>query len=117
MLRLAAGGHGGYLLGEVGDGDGLVAVRAGAAGADAAGEDAAVGAALLAEETLLAVRAFIDGVLAGGLGGGHGDRAGWCLVAAAEGGLAAAVTAVLPAPGGGEGLPADRAGDRLGIVS
>jgi len=103
LLRLAAGGHGGYLLGEVGDGDGLIAVRAGAAGADAAGGDAAVGAALLAGQTVLAVRAFVDGALAAGLGSGHGDRAGRRLVAAAEGGLAALVTAVSPAPGGAKG--------------
>jgi len=43
-------------------------------------------------------------VLAAGLGGRHGDLAVLVLVAAPEGGLAASVTAVLPPPGGGEGL-------------
>jgi hypothetical protein len=97
VLRLAAAGHDGHLLGQVGDGDGLVAVRAGATGADAAGEGGAVGAALLAEETLPAVRAFVDGVLAA-RPGGRDDNGGVVLVAAPERGLAAPVTAVsLPA--------------------
>ena len=58
LPRLAVSGHAGYLLDEVGDGDRFGAVRAGAAGADAACECSAVGAALLAEEALLAVGAF-----------------------------------------------------------
>jgi hypothetical protein len=45
----------------------------------AAGEDAAVGAALLVEEALLAVGAFIDGVLAAGARGRNGDLAGLVL--------------------------------------
>jgi hypothetical protein len=102
---------------KVCDGGGLVAVRAVAAGADAAGEGGAVGAALLAEETLPAVRAFIDGVLAPGPGVRHGDRDRLFLVPAAERGLAAAVGAVALPPGWGEWLLADRAGHRRGIVS
>ena len=47
---------------EVVDGDGLVAVRAGAAAADAAAEQLAVRAALLVEEALLAVGALVDDV-------------------------------------------------------
>ena len=116
MLRLAACGHCGHLLGQVGDGDGLAAVRAGASGADAAGEGGAVGAALLAEETLPAVGAFVDGVLAPGPGGGQGDRDWLFLVAAAERGLAAAVIAVALPPGGGERVLAERAGHRPGVV-
>jgi hypothetical protein len=84
LLRLAAAGHGDHLLEKVGDGDGLGAVRARAAGADAACEDAAVGAALLAEEALLAFGAFVDGVVAPGPGSGDGDRAGRVVVAAPE---------------------------------
>jgi hypothetical protein len=75
------------------------------------------GQRLLAEETLLAVGAFIDGALAAGPGGRHGELAGLVLVAAPEGGLAAPVTAVLPPPGRAEWVLADRAGDRLGVVS
>ena len=78
-------------------------MRAGAAGADAPGEDAAVGAALLAEEALLAGGAFVDGVLAPGPGGRDGDRAGRVLVAAPERGLAARAAAV-PLPAGGSVL-------------
>ena len=116
MLRLAAGGHCGYLLDQVCDGDRLVAVRAGSAGADAAAECAAVGAALLAEEALPAAGALVDGVLAAGPGG-RDDNGGRVLVAAPERGLAAPVTAVALSSGRGEGLPADGAGDRPGVVS
>jgi len=54
---------------EVGDSDRLVAVGAGSTDADSAGEDAAVGAALFAEETPVAVGAFVDGVFSPGAGG------------------------------------------------
>ncbi len=47
---------------EVVDGDGLVAVRAGAAAADAAAEQLAVRAALLVEQALLAGGALVDDV-------------------------------------------------------
>ena len=46
---------------EVGDRDGLVAVGAGAAGADAGGEGVAVGAVLFAEEPGVAAGAGVDG--------------------------------------------------------
>jgi len=69
-----------------------------------------------AEEALPAVGAFVDGVLAAGPGGGDRERAGLVLVAAPERGLAAPVTAVPPAAGGGEADLADGAGDRPGIV-
>ena len=52
----------------------------------------------------------------GGPGGRHGDRAGLVVVAAPVGGLAAGAGEVALPPGGGEGMPADRAGDRLGVV-
>jgi hypothetical protein len=117
VLRLSVAGHCGYLLDQVCDGDWFRTMRAWAARADAAGEGGAVGAALLAEQALPAVRAFIDGVLAAGLCGRHGDRAGLVLVAAPERGLAAPVTAVELPPGGSERPLADRAGDRPGVVS
>jgi hypothetical protein len=72
---------------------------------------------LLAEEPLAAGGAFVDGVLAAGPGGRHGHRDRMVLVAAAERGLAALVTAVPLPPGGGERLLAGRAGDRRGVVS
>lgn len=53
---------------QVVDGDWFIAVRAGPTDAGAAGEDAAVGAALLAVERLLAVGALVDGVAASGYG-------------------------------------------------
>jgi hypothetical protein len=117
VLRLAAGGHDGHLLDQVRECDRFSAVRAWAARADAAAEYAAAGAALLAEEALVAAGAFVDGVLTPGPGGRHGDRDWLVLVAAAERGLAAPVTAVALPPGGGEGALADGAGDRPGIVS
>ncbi len=46
---------------QIGEGDGVVAVWAGTAEAEATAEDVAVRAALLAEEARLAGRAFIDG--------------------------------------------------------
>ncbi len=49
---------------EVGDGDGFVAVWAGAAGAEADGQGVAVGAALLAEQPGVAVGAEVDGAVA-----------------------------------------------------
>lgn len=116
VLRLAAAGHYGYLLDQVVHGDWLRAVRARPARADATGEGVAVGAALLAEEPLAAVRAFVDGVLAAGPGGRRGHRDRLVLVAAAERGLAAAVCAVSLPPVGGERPLAGRAGDRPGIV-
>lgn len=73
MLRLAVGGRGDHLLEQVGDGDGFAAVRAGAAGAEAGGEGAAVFAALLAVEALAAFGAFVDGELAAGPGGRDGE--------------------------------------------
>ena len=92
-------------------------MRARPAGADAEGEGVAVGAVLLADfQPLAAVRAFVDGVLAAGPGGRHGDGAGLVLVAAPERGLAAPVTAVPLPPCGGERPLAGRVGDRLGIV-
>jgi hypothetical protein len=117
VLRLTASGHDGYLLDQVGYGDRLGAVRAWAARADAAGECGAAGAALLAEEAFPAVRAFVDGVLAPGSGGGDGDGGWRVLVAAPERGLAARAAAVALPPCGGERVLADGAGDRRGIVS
>src|SRR5258707_5143204 len=84
------------LLDQVSHRDWLRAVRARAAGAGAAGEGGAVGAALLAEEALPAVGAFVDGVLAAPPGGGHGDRDGLVLVATPGPRLAAPVAAVPP---------------------
>jgi hypothetical protein len=52
---------------EVVDGDGLVAVGAGAAGSDAVAEGSAVVAALLAEVACLAVGALVDGGFPGRL--------------------------------------------------
>jgi len=49
---------------EVGDGDGFVAVRAGAAGAQAGGEGVAVGAALFTEQPGVAAGAEVDGAVA-----------------------------------------------------
>ncbi len=97
------------LPGEVGDGGGLNRGAGRGRRPDAAGEDAAVGVALLAEEALLAVGASADGVPAPGPGGRDDERGGQVLVAAP-------VTAVLLPPGGGERLPADRAVHRLGTV-
>ena len=59
-LSVASGQH--HRGQDVGEEDGLVAVRAGAAEAEATAEDVAVWAALLAEEACLAARAFVDGV-------------------------------------------------------
>ena len=56
---------------QVGERDGLVAVRAEAAWAYAAAEEVAVGTTLLTQETGLAGRAFIDRRRAGGA---CGDR-------------------------------------------
>jgi hypothetical protein len=96
---------------EVGEGDGLIAVRTEAAGTgQAAAEDAAVGAALAAEVAGLAPRTLIDG---GGLGGPAQeedlDLVGR-LVAEPEAALAAGVRAPDPASVGDEGKPAGGAG-------
>jgi len=74
-------------------------------------------AALLAEQALPAVRAFVDGELAPGPGSRDWRAGCRVLVAAPPGGLAAGGGAVALPPGGGEGGLADRAGDRRGIVS
>ena|SRR6516225_4989157 len=116
-MRLAVARRGDHLLEQVGDGDGFAAVRAGPAGAEAGGEDAAVGAALLAVEALPAAGAFVDGELAPGPGSRDWRAGCRVLVAAPPGGLAAGGGAVALPPGGGEGGLADRAGDRRGIVS
>ena len=47
---------------QLGEGNGIVAVRAETAGPEAPAEDVAIGAALLAEEPGLAGRALVDGV-------------------------------------------------------
>src|SRR5512142_1777695 len=59
---------------QVGERDWLVAVGAGSAEVDTAGEHGAVGAALLAEQALTAAGAFVNGDFATGVGGGCGDR-------------------------------------------
>src|SRR2546421_1742536 len=97
------------LVEEVVDGDGLVAVRAWAADADAAGEDAAGWAALLAEEAFVAAGALVDGEVPPGPGGWDGDGGAGLLVAAPERGLAAGGTAVGLAAGRSEVSLADRA--------
>jgi hypothetical protein len=55
--------------GQVGLGDGFVAVWAGAAGSDAAGEEVAVGAAAFVEVAGFALGAFVDNA-GGGIGAG-----------------------------------------------
>ena len=57
--------------GQVGLGDGLVAVWAGSAWADAAGEELAVRAAAFVEVAGLALRAFVDNAGAGIGAGAH----------------------------------------------
>ncbi len=75
---------------EVGDGDGFVAVWAGAAGSQADGEGVAVRAALLAEQPNLAVRAAVDGsVAAWALWRQRCCRRGWSGGASSVGGLPA----------------------------
>jgi hypothetical protein len=107
---------------EIGEGDGLVAVRAEPAGpGQATAEDAAVGAALATEVAGLAQRALVDG---GRLGRASQeedlDLVGW-LVAETEAALAASVRAPDAAPVGDEGEAAGRAGafavKRYGVVT
>ena len=62
---------------EVVECDGLIAVRAGSSWADSATEEAAVGAALLAELAGAAVGAFVDRRFSPSLGGGS---EGWAMV-------------------------------------
>jgi hypothetical protein len=109
------------LVGEVGVGDGFVAVWARAAGADASAEQVAGVAAAGVEVSLLTGRAFVDGV--GGL------RLlvccwWWCRVGFGDGGgslpvcvLSAGVGAVLASSGCAEGLSAAVAGDHRSIVT
>ena len=98
---------------EICDGN-KVAVRAWAARAQASAPGVAVLAALDAEVAGLALRAFVDGVDLGGLGGSG------CGPAASPGGLAAGVGAPSAASDGGEtgsALLAHAAGHRIGIVT
>src|SRR6266536_2810515 len=117
VARLLVGEYGYHVLvEEVVEGHRLVAVWTWAADVDSAGEDAAGWAALFTEETVTAGGALVDGELAAWPGGGGGDGGQGLLVASAKRGLAAGWAAVgLPA-GRGEGLPAERAGPRRGIV-
>lgn len=64
--RCCRSGGDGCVVEEVCDGDWFLAVRAGAAKADPAGEGVAVGAALFAQESFTAVGAFVDGDLPAG---------------------------------------------------
>jgi len=70
--RCCRSGGDGCVVEEVCDGDWFLAVRAGAAKADPAGEGVAVGAALFAQESFTAVGAFVDGDLPAGPGGRGG---------------------------------------------
>ncbi len=70
---------------EVVGGDQLIAVWAGPAGAEAAAEDVAVGAALVTEVALFAGGAFVDRC------GALRRWRGWCLAAGSVVGLAAGV--------------------------
>src|SRR6266568_3313396 len=96
--------------GEVADGNSLVAVRAGPAGADTAAEGSAVVAALPAEVAGLAGRTLVHGALSRRRWRGQtcgqrpGDR-----VAAAPAGLAARIGAPAAPSRGGERLAAGRA--------
>ena len=114
--RVGRGHDGRFVVEQVGDGDGLVAVGAWSADADAAGEGAALLAALFAEEPFTAVGAFVDGDLLAGLGGGDEDGGGRVVVASAERGLAAGCAAVPLPSGRGEGVVAVGAGHRRGVV-
>src|SRR6266568_2262853 len=102
--------------GEVADGNSLVAVRAGPAGADTAAEGSAVVAALPAEVAGLAGRTLVHGALSRRRWRGQtcgqrpGDRA------AAAAGLAARIGAPAAPSRGGERLAAGRAGG-AGIVT
>src|SRR5664279_1579928 len=99
---------------QVCDGNKIIAVRAWAARAEATAPGVAVLAALAAEVAGLALRAFVDGVDLGGLGGSG------CCPATPPGGLAAGVGAPSAASHGGETRSALRAygrGCRLGIVT
>ena len=99
---------------QVRDGNEVVAVRAVSACAESAAPGVAVLAALDAEVAGLALRALVDGVDPGGLGGSGGRPA------ASEGGLAAGVGAPAAAAGGceaGSALRAHAGGCRLGIVT
>jgi hypothetical protein len=71
---------------------------------------------LPAVESLVAVGAFVDGVVAPVASGGNGDCGGRVLVPAAERGLAAWCAAVDLASGGGVGDLADGAGHRRVVV-
>jgi hypothetical protein len=114
---LLVGEYGDHVLVEqVVESDGLVAVRALAADADAACEDGAAWAALLAEEAFLAAGTLVDGEVSPWPGGWDGDGGEGLLVAAPERCLAAWGTAVSLAAGRREGSLADRAGHRLGVV-
>lgn len=99
---------------EVLHGHNVIAVRAGSARAEAPAPGVAVLAALGAEVPGLALRAFVDGVDLGGLGGSG------CCPAAAPGSLPAGVGAPLAAARGCEtrsALCADGRCCRLGIVT
>ena len=101
----------GWLSSEVGDGDGFVAVGAGAAGSDSLAPGVAVWAALLAEVSGFTVGALVDG---GVLGGENGSGGG---VAAAPCGLSAGVGAPLASSVGSERGLALGARYRRGIVT
>jgi hypothetical protein len=96
---------------EVVDGDGFVAVGAGASGADFSAPGVAVVAALLAEVAGFAGWAFVDGGVFGGK-----DGAG-CGLSSAPGGLSAGVGTPLPAAGRGERGAAHATRYRYGIVT
>src|SRR6266545_1279344 len=96
--------------GEVGDGDGLVAVGAWRAWPEPAAELVALLAALAAEVAGVACGALVDTGRAGRRAGLGGWRGG--VVALAPGGLA------VPAPARGDnGGAADRAGGRYAVVT
>lgn len=88
-----------------------------AAGADAAGEASAVLAALLCEQALAAVGAFVDGVFASALGWRDGDRGDRVLVAPPERGLATWCAAEALASHRCEPGLADGAGHRRVVVA
>ncbi len=107
----------GLLTGQLGDGDGLVAGGAAAAGSGPAHECSALVAALVPEGAVAAAAAFVDGARPPGAGFGDDDGCLGLVAAPPVGECPAGAGAELAPAGRGERVLADRAGCRDAIVT
>ncbi len=104
-------------LDEVGDGGGISAAGAGAAGSDASAGSLALWAPLLAGEALSAVPAFVDGVFAGGATSvGRWGRLDWWAGSTSVGCLSAGMTAVALVGAPGQRFAAESAAGRCHVA-